>query len=253
MKSLLKFLQNNIFETFILLIALLTILPILAPILQRFEINFPANLIYTVFKLSCHQFHWRSIHFFDYQVAWCVRDMFIWLGFLATAICVKYNYIKRGLAWYWMIPFTIPIALDGGIQTIATIVGFATNSQFYLATNLTRMITGSIFGIGLGVIISPFLKEESELNRASSCADTQSQKSRTLSAGKKECLFFKLFSVFILLFVLYILFIQIWKVSSPHYPPDGILDDSKREAPNVVEWQQERGAHSIKYWYEVVD
>lgn len=161
-KFLIKF-QNNIFNVFIGFLIILNLLPIIAPIAAYLELDFIAKPIYFIYSYSCHQFHWRSVHVLGFKIAWCTRDMFIWGAFLATTLAVKFNFLKQGLKWFWLIPFTIPIAMDGGIQTIATMTGFSNNDQFYLSTNLMRMITGSIFGIGLGIIISPFIKEEQDI------------------------------------------------------------------------------------------
>lgn len=158
-------LSKNIFDYFIYFLVILNLLPILAPILAHFGLTFISEPIYFIYSFTCHQFHWRSIHFFDRQVAWCARDMFIWFAFLTTAIAIKKSYLPSGLKWYWILPFAIPIAIDGGFQTISTFFGFASDTHVYLSTNLIRMITGSIFGIGLGLVISPFLKEEQDYAR----------------------------------------------------------------------------------------
>ncbi|MCA9385667.1 DUF2085 domain-containing protein [Candidatus Dojkabacteria bacterium] len=152
----------NLFTIFVWFLIILNVLPFIAPMAASFGWYWISEPIYFVYSFMCHQFHWRSLHINNHQVAWCTRDTFIWGSFLAVTLAVKHGFITKGLKWYWLIPFTIPIALDGGIQTIATMVGFNFNEQFYLSTNLMRMITGSIFGIGLGVVISTFLKEEQD-------------------------------------------------------------------------------------------
>lgn len=246
MQKFLKFLQDNIFNAFIIFIVFLTVIPILAPLFQALGIEFLANAIYATFKFSCHQFHWRSVHFFDYQVAWCTRDMFIWIGFLGVALAVKFKFIKKSLAWYWIVPFTIPLALDGGVQTIATIIGFGSNEQFYLATNLTRMITGSIFGMGLGIVIAGFLQEEEMLSRQDNLIKPNENKH---IKQNYLTLFGQLTLIFLSMLILYIILVWIWKISSPNYPPSGLFDDITRKAPQVQTWQMHRGDHSQKNWF----
>lgn len=156
---------SHIFDYFIYFLIVLNVLPILAPIFSYFGLTFLSEPIYFIYSFTCHQFHWRSIHIFDKQIAWCARDVFIWLSFLLVSIAIRFKWLPHGLKWYWVLLFMVPIALDGGFQTISTILGFATDHHLYLSTNLMRMITGSIFGMGLGIVIAPFLKEEQDLAR----------------------------------------------------------------------------------------
>lgn len=222
-----KFLYKNIFNIFIVFLIVLNVLPLLAPIFSHLGLDILAKPIYFVYSYSCHQFHWRSIHIYENQMAWCTRDTFIWLGFLLSTIAVKYNMIK-GLHWYWFIPFTIPIAMDGVIQTFATMVGFPIDSQFYLSTNFMRMVTGGIFGIGLGSIIAPALKEEFE-----DLKDKVYRFPAYLILGAQ----------FAILFLVYLLLVQVWRITSPTYPPHNFVDLAVRKSPPVSEWVEDRGAH----------
>lgn len=156
--DLARFLNRNLLNIFIVFLIILNVLPILAPIFAQIGWNAPAKAIYFVYSFLCHQLHWRSLHIYDHQCAWCMRDMFIWGSLLVVAILVKRYHIK-GLRWYWMIPFMLPIAFDGGIQTIATILGFGNGQPLYMSTNFMRMLTGSIFGTGIGLWLVPGLKE----------------------------------------------------------------------------------------------
>lgn len=156
------YISANIFNIFIVFLIVLNTLPILAPVFQAIGMDWLANPIYAIYSLMCHQFHWRSIHIFDYQIAWCTRDTFIWLSFLLVTLAYRFGFLTKQFNWYWILPFTIPIALDGGIQTLATVLGFGDGEIFYLSTNLMRMITGSLFGIGLAIVIAPFLKSEQD-------------------------------------------------------------------------------------------
>lgn len=155
-------LTKNIFNYFIYFLIVLNILPFLAPIFSYLGLTFLSEPIYFIYSFTCHQFHWRSIHIYDRQVAWCARDTFIWMSFLLVCLALKYDFLPKGLKWYWILPFMVPIALDGGFQTISTMLGFSSDTHLYLSTNFMRMVTGSIFGIGLGLVIAPFLKEEQD-------------------------------------------------------------------------------------------
>lgn len=142
-------------------IILLNIFPWLAPIFMHLGWEQPAKAIYFVYSFMCHQLAWRSLHIYDHQCAWCARDTAIWGAFLTVALLVKFKGLK-GFKWYWMIPFAIPMAMDGGIQTLATITGIVKNNAGYMSTSLMRTITGAIFGTGLGMTILPLLKRDSD-------------------------------------------------------------------------------------------
>ncbi len=151
---------NKIYLILLLFLVVLNILPIAAPVAAHFGWYKFAHAIYSIYSVFCHQFHWRSIHLFDFQSAWCVRDTFIWAGFLISSIAVFMGFLTKEIKWYWLLTFAIPILLDGGLQTIFTLIAFHTNTPIlYLSTNLMRMVTGSIFGIGLGWIISSILAQ----------------------------------------------------------------------------------------------
>ena len=148
----------NIYSGFVFAIFSLNVLAILAPILLHFGFEYPAKMIYTLFSFFCHQQAWKTIHIFDNQMAWCARDTFIWLAVLVTSIVVKIKK-PRPINWKIFVLFALPIALDGGIQTIASILGYSSSDPFYVSNNLFRMLTGGIFGVGIGLLIFPYLLE----------------------------------------------------------------------------------------------
>jgi uncharacterized membrane protein len=149
---------SNIYNVFLVFLIVLNVLPLLAPLFAHWGWTGPSAVIYNIYSFFCHQFAWRSLHVYNYQCAWCTRDMFIWGMMLFIAVLVKIRKVK-GVKWYWMIPYTIPIALDGGIQTVATILGFGNNMPLYISNNFMRMLSGGIFGIGLGMWLLPMLKD----------------------------------------------------------------------------------------------
>jgi|SRR3972149_6791785 len=151
----------NFYNIFLFFLIVLNILPLLAPLFAHWGWNAPAAIIYNIYSFFCHQFGWRSLHLYDYQCAWCARDMFIWGMVLFVAVAVKIRKVK-GIKWYWLLPFTIPIAMDGGIQTIATLFGFSKSNPLYISTNFMRMLTGGFFGMGLGLWLMPVMRELSD-------------------------------------------------------------------------------------------
>lgn len=161
-------LNQNLLNIFLIFLLVLNTLPLLAPILLNYGFESPAKVIYFIYSFFCHQQHWKSMHLFEYQIAWCTRDMFIWGSMLFVLILVKSRQIKP-LGFFWLIVYSIPIALDGGLQTIATILGYQNNDPFYMSNNFFRMITGTLFGSAMGLYIFTRLKkiiaEESTFNK----------------------------------------------------------------------------------------
>lgn len=139
-------------------------LPFLAPLLMQISpagsVGFAtAKIIYFLYSFSCHQFDTRSLHIFDHQVAWCVRDVAIWMGILTGAVLV-WRRPDLKIRWYWLIIFILPVALDGGIQTVATIAAQIQNAAAvpgYLSNNFLRFLTGSWFGLGMSLYLSRIL------------------------------------------------------------------------------------------------
>jgi uncharacterized membrane protein len=215
------FIDKNFYNIVLYFILLLNIFPFLAPVFAKLGWHIPAQLIYFVYSFFCHQLDWRSIHAFDYQYAWCARDTFIWLNILLMALATKRWNIKP-LKWYWLIIFIIPIALDGGVQTIATLFGFYNSEPIYMSTNLMRMLTGTFFGIGFGLWIMPNMMES-----------TTSVKERK---PFKYNLIFIVFVLMLMNFILYIALTFIWDITSTVNKPKNMLDFAVKTPANAEEW-----------------
>jgi uncharacterized membrane protein len=143
---------------------LLNLLPLLAPILAYFGEKNISGFIYWLYSFSCHQKASRSFFVCDHQYGWCARCTFLWFSTFLSSIIVFYGhkFIKiPGLSWQTALVFVAPMAFDGGIQLIASVVSLFTGlDPFYESTNSIRAITGSFFGIGLGLYLFPRLKAE---------------------------------------------------------------------------------------------
>lgn len=209
----------NIYLTFL---GVIVSLPLLAPVFLHLGLIVPAKVIYFIYSFFCHQFASRSINIYDYQFAWCARDTAIWIGIFITAILVRNNKLPK-LRWYWVIPFIIPMALDGGLQTIFTLfnlspAGILDTNALYVSSNLSRFMTGAIFGIGVGWWLSQQLKAQS----------TDEESKKELNQGDRV---FKRFNHIFLsliltstLFLIYFVFVQVWNLSSIENKPLNSLD-----------------------------
>ena len=144
------FTPSRVYKSIMAFVIAFATLPILAPILRLIGFGFGADIIYTVYFMFCHQRASHSFHIFDYQFAYCARDTFIWLT-AAVLTILRYKFYFKPLKWYWFIIFSIPMAIDGGFQFVGILNSTINNtSVFYESTNLSRAITGSLFGIAVG-------------------------------------------------------------------------------------------------------
>ncbi|MFN8481764.1 MAG: DUF2085 domain-containing protein [Anaerolineae bacterium] len=146
-----------------------------APLLMMAGWTGPAEIIYTVYRFSCHQLpqrsffldgpklaysfpeiaavtgaqerlelFWHPIHDaalgLGYQVAFCERDTAMYGAILLTGLVFGLSGRRwRPLPWWGLILFAIPIAVDG----LSQLPGWRES------TPLLRVITGALFGIGV--------------------------------------------------------------------------------------------------------
>lgn len=226
MKRFLKFLNKNSYNVFLVLLFLLNVAPILAPIFLHIGWKAPAKVIYFVYSFTCHQFHWRSLHIYDHQCAWCTRDTFIWGSIFVVALLVKLYRVKA-LKWYWILPFMIPIALDGIIQTVATVAGYDSEYPYYMSTNPMRMLTGATFGTGLGLWMMPTLKEIFEFENPDHKPDKT----------KKELPIWKIAAITIGGAILaYLIAMLVWTKTSNTYKPTDFLDSQVKTPVEREDW-----------------
>ena len=228
-KRTIKFLDTNFYSVILITLIILNVAPILAPILAALKLTWPAQAIYFVYSFFCHQLDWRSLHAFDFQYAWCVRDTFIWLNLLVIGLMVR-KYRIKPLKWYWLVPFVVPIALDGGIQTIATVIGFVNAEPFYISTNFTRMITGAIFGIGFGLWIMTNMWEAGNY--------VENRKIFNWNIIKLTCV------MVMLNFILYLGLVSFWNWTSIQNKPSNFLDYSVKTPVKTEDWLIRR-AHGV--------
>ena len=159
-------------------------LPVLAPILMEYGYTGPAQLIYTAYKLTCHQLAHPPYFFFGeqpvytldqlratipyndqdiffwnnfigngqmgYKMAWCERDTAIYGSiFLGGLLFGLLRPRIRPLDWRIYLVMITPMALDGFTQL------FGLRESDYLL----RGITGALFGLGSVWLIYPYLEE----------------------------------------------------------------------------------------------
>ncbi|HRN69690.1 MAG TPA: DUF2085 domain-containing protein [Candidatus Woesebacteria bacterium] len=199
----------------VIFFSIFTLLPIIAPIAAHFGLNFIADPIYWIYQWFCHQRPWRSYHLFDYQLAMDARMM---LMFASMAIGGLIIYLKRIkplkpiYAIFFAFLFIIPLGLDGTIQAIAELSSNAGKLPFYESTNLTRSLTGSIFGIGVAFGLFPFLN---------------GQKGNAQLKNYVTPVILTLLSSILFIFVL----VSGWSLTSSKYKPSHFFIDFEQKFP----------------------
>lgn len=142
----------------------LNILPWVAPVLAYFGETKVSGFIYFLYSFTCHQKASRSFFVCEHQVGWCSRCTFLWLSTFLTSGLIFYfkpTYSFKGISFKTAFVLALPLALDGGIQLLASIYSILTHTTpLYESTNSIRAITGIFFGLAVGLYLFPKLRDE---------------------------------------------------------------------------------------------
>jgi uncharacterized membrane protein len=124
-------------------------LPLLGPVLMAAGVTRPANLIYTVYRLFCHQLPSRSLFLFGQQICYCDRCLGIYTTLFVAVLAFGLLRARvKPLPWQLYIAFAAPMAADGLTQ----LLGLRTS------TLELRLITGALFGLGSAWLALPYLE-----------------------------------------------------------------------------------------------
>lgn len=227
---MLKKVESNINLIIAVIFTLLAILPFLAPIFAHLGWNFLSDPIYWMYQWLCHQRSWRSYHLFDYQVADCARNNFIYTGLAISAFIIHFNKVKPLKTKYaFILAFVsiLPLALDGTIQLIAEMQSAPSNSiPFYESTNFIRSVVGAILGTGVGFSVIPFL----------------SNYGRGFSDARKILKYLIFVVVINILLIPVIVFF--WNITSSKYKPSSLFIDDTQRFPGYNYEITGRAGHS---------
>ena len=195
-KKMFSWCINNSHWILTIFITLYTIVPILSPIFLKLGLERPGWWIQTIYRVFCHQRPERSVFLFGskftysykelidngywvsffgypfvgnetigYKIAFCSRDLFLYGALSISGIFVSIFPKKVDTPWWISILLISPMLLDGTIQFLSELAFITQNSlgielakPFYLSNNLTRAITGGLFGIGVGLFIFSQIK-----------------------------------------------------------------------------------------------
>lgn len=172
-------------------------LPILAPILMHAGIIAPADVIYRVYSLTCHQLAYRSFFFFGaqstytldelqyalgvtndaadaffwrqiigdahlgYKMAWCQRDAAIYAAMILTFIVLGLFQTRvPRLDWrIYLLVFVLPMAIDGTWQLLTSPLHIVAFLPVHESSAFDRVITGALFGAGSVWLVFPYVNE----------------------------------------------------------------------------------------------
>jgi uncharacterized membrane protein len=224
---------SDFYNIYLLSLGFLVSLPILAPVALHLGLEKFAKAIYFIYSFFCHQFASRSINLYEYQLAWCSRDTAIWTAIFIAALLVRFNKLPK-LKWYWVIPFIIPMALDGGLQTVFTFLnlsatGTLSGDPIYISNNLSRFMTGAIFGLGIGWWLAQQFKEGTSSEQVIPVPDHNSAKHNDRGSILTRYSHF-LYTILITLgmFIFYVVLVQMWSITSVENRPANPLDSIVR-------------------------
>ncbi len=134
------------------------------------ETSYPENVSWS-FKFLGYPY-WGNEEV-GYKVAYCIRDTGLYTG-IAISSVVTYVILQRKKregeniqevkvpAWIYAV-LMLPMALDGGFQTLAEYAKFTFVPQAYVDNIPKRIITGVLFGMGFGIFIVINLQKSAEV------------------------------------------------------------------------------------------
>jgi uncharacterized membrane protein len=171
-------------------------LPVLAPVLMHYGVTGPADAIYRVYSLTCHQLSYRSFFLFGaqpeysvdqlharlpgaadesmlslywrdflgnpelgFKMAWCERDAAIYLAMILG--CMMFALVRQELKplnWRVYLLFIAPIAIDGLWQLVTSPTLLLPFLPVHESTAGLRVLTGALFGLGSVWLVFPYVQ-----------------------------------------------------------------------------------------------
>lgn len=115
-----------------------------APLLLHLEQQWISRLVYGFYGLFCHQEPSRCLVLFGNQMAVCSRCVSFYSSLLVFGVLLSLKKIKP-LSLKVAVTLIFPAAADVLLQTI----------QLTESTNLTRLTTGLLLGMGVSLYLFP--------------------------------------------------------------------------------------------------
>ena len=212
--QLITFFTRHWLAIFGVVFGMIVVLPFTAPVLMQVGLTGPARLIYFLYSFLCHQLPERSFFLFGpqtmysleelqragadtttmfalrkfigspelgWKVAWSDRMVWMYTSTWLYGLLWRPLFSKiKGLPWWGLGFFLVPMALDGTTHFISDLAGigrgfrvsndllaqltdYAFSPSFYVGDGLgsfnswMRMLTGLLFGLGITWFAFPHL------------------------------------------------------------------------------------------------
>jgi uncharacterized membrane protein len=193
LKKLIRTVGKNLHWIITIFLILYVVVPILSPIFLEIGWTKAGWTIQNIYRFLCHQRPERSYFLFGekltytieelreqgyrgtvlgydfignkeigYKMAFCSRDLFMYSATALSGLFIALYHKRIHVSWWILALLLTPMIIDGTIQLVSEINYFNNNffldSPFYLSNNLTRAITGALFGLGTGLFMFSELK-----------------------------------------------------------------------------------------------
>lgn len=122
-----------------------------APLLQAAGLEGLGGALFGAYRRVCHQYPERSFYVFGRQVAFCQRDVGVYLGLFlgGLAYAASSGWVRLRSTRLYLLVFVLPVAVDGLTQ----LLGLRTSAW------PLRLGTGLLFGVGTALFAYPFLQQ----------------------------------------------------------------------------------------------
>lgn len=105
------------------------------------HLNYLAQAVYLIGDLNCHTMAERSFELNGNQMAFCARDLGLFIGLVAGMAAVLF--LNPRFRWIVVIVMAAPIVIDGTVQLLLD----------YESNNVIRLITGTLGGSAVALFL----------------------------------------------------------------------------------------------------
>lgn len=121
----------------------------LAPVLMALGAEAAGRFIFDAYAIACHQLPERSYFIFGHQVAFCQRDVAIYISvFVAGLVYARVRTRLPRLPWRLYALLIAPLAIDGTVQLLG----------WRESTWELRTVTGALFGLATVWLLYPYIE-----------------------------------------------------------------------------------------------
>lgn len=146
------------------LLALYAGLPLLSPWLRSVGFESVGVAIYRMYRQFCHQLPERTFTLSSFPVCYCHRCTALYTSLLLMSLVYTVGRWQTTIRLRWALLLTLPMVIDGfwhALNDLApTLMLRSAESDIGSVNFWLRMITGTLFGIGIVVWTYPHIQRE---------------------------------------------------------------------------------------------